>query len=133
MDNGQMKYKCIAFLHNAGNKEYNMMCERMFQIGRAGYANGYVAIPPEHPLFGRHYNYPEVYVHGGLTFSEPSRDIFENFDTKSIELLDGEIPEGWWVFGFDTFHYGDNLDTCSREWCIAETNRLKNILENWDI
>ena len=131
MDEGQMKYKCIAFLHNAGNKEQNTMREIMPHVRSAGYANGYVAIPPEHPLFGKYYDYPEIYVHGGLTFSRPSRDIFEYFDTNAVEMLDGEIPIGYWVFGFDTFHPGDNPDTCSREWCIEETNRLKTILENW--
>lgn len=126
-----MKYQCIAFLYNARNKEQNTMFEVIPQIGSAGYANGYVAIPPEHPLFGKHYDYPEVDVHGGLTFSRPSRDILELFDARAIELLDKEIPEGWWVFGFDTFHFGDTPVTRSREWCIEETNRLKAILENW--
>ena len=122
-----MSYNCYAFLHNAVNK----MVERMGYLISAGYANGYVAVPPEHPLFGRHYDYPEIYIHGGLTYSNSSEEVFENLDMNAIEMLDGKIPKGYWVFGFDTLHAGDNPDTCSREWCIEETNRLKNILENW--
>ncbi len=92
----KLKYKCVAFLHNAVNKELLCaMCKNTLYTGSAGYANGYVAIPPEHPLFGKHYDYLEVDVHGGLTFSSPSSDIFEYFDTRAIELLDEEIPKGW--------------------------------------
>ena len=132
MDNRKKKYNCIAFLHNAVNKELRRaMCKIMLYTRSAGYANGYVAIPPEHPLFGKHYDELEVDVHRGLTYSSPSSDIFEYFDTRAIELLDEEIPKGWWVFGFDTLHYGDNPDTCPREWCVEETKRLKTILENW--
>lgn len=126
-------YKCYAFLHNAVNKKMNELYKGARLWSRVGYANGYVAIPPEHPLFGSYYDYPEICIHGGLTFSRPSEEVFENFDMNAIEMLDADIPEGYWVFGFDTFHAGDNPDTRSREWCIEETNRLKNILENWDI
>ena len=124
-------YKCYAFLHNAVNKEQNKLYKKVGLFGGAGYANGYVAIPPEHPLFGSCYDYPEIYIHGGLTYSELSEKVFEFFNMSAIEMLDGHIPEGYWVFGFDTFHPGDNPDNCSREWCIGETNKLKTILENW--
>lgn len=124
-------YKCYAFLHNAVNKEQNELYKKAGLRSRVGYANGYVAVPPEHPLFESYYDYPEICIHGGLTYSKPSGIIFEDFDMNAIEMLDGDIPEGYWVFGFDTFHPGDNPDTRSREWCIEETNRLKTILENW--
>ena len=34
-----------------------------------GYANGYVAVPPEHPLHGKHYDEANnvIDIHGGLT------------------------------------------------------------------
>lgn len=124
-------YKCYAFLHNAVNEEQDKLYKKAGLWWGVGYANGYVAIPPEHPLFGSHYDYPEIYIHGGLTYSGPTERVFEIFDKRAIEMLDGDIPEGYWVFGFDTLHAGDNPDTHSRKWCIEETNRLKNILENW--
>ena len=126
-------YKCYGFLHNAVNKKQNELYKRARLQREVGYANGYVAVPPEHPLFGSHYDYPEICIHGGLTYSRLSENVFETFDMSAIEILDGDIPKGYWVFGFDTFHPGDNLVTHSREWCIEETNRLKNILENWNI
>lgn len=94
-----------------------------------GYANGYVAIPPEHPLYKKDYDEVEgVLVHGGLTFS----NMFSNFKTDNIELLNGEIPEDYWVFGFDTCHFGDNSINWSREKCIEETERLERQLEKYE-
>lgn len=52
-----------------------------------GFFNGYVAVPPEHPWYRRHYDKVDVAIHGGLTYAE-------------LE------PDGW-VFGFDTGHGGD--------------------------
>jgi hypothetical protein len=99
-----------------------------------GYANGYVAVPPEHPLHGKHYDEANevINIHGGLTFSESVEEIkadgwrdetecigFDNFD---------EIPKDYWVFGFDTMHFSDgpHLD---RQWCINETNDLLRQLQ----
>ena len=124
-------YKCYGFLHNAVNKKQNELYKRARLQREVGYANGYVAVPPEHPLFGRYYDYPEIRIHGGLTYSRLSGEVFETFDMSAIEMLDGDIPKGYWVFGFDTFHPGDNQVSRSREWCIKEVNKLKTILENW--
>lgn len=117
------KYKCLGFINSTRNQhlqKYGIDC---------GYANGYVAIPPEHPLYGIHYDdiNTNIEVHGGLTFSE--RFCF--FKRTTPELLDSKIPDNYWVFGFDTMHYGDTLEGCPREYCISEVNRLKKILENW--
>ena len=56
---------------------------------------GYVRVPPGHPMHGKHYDAPEVDVHGGLTFAEE--------DPCSHE--DGR---GYW-FGFDCAHAGDSM------------------------
>ena len=47
-----------------------------------GWGNGYVFIPKEHPLHGVDYNevynmYPDLEVHGGLTFSDYAK-FFES-------------------------------------------------------
>jgi hypothetical protein len=49
---------------------------------------------------------------------------------EDIEFLDGEVPEGYWIFGFDTCHALDSLERWPRERVIGETMRLKNALEH---
>lgn len=49
--------------------------------------NGYVALPPEHPCYGKDFGDIDVEVHGGLTFASEG---------------DGEKWErGYWWVGFD--------------------------------
>ena len=66
---------------------------------------GYVGVPPEHPLHGKHYDVPNVSVHGGLTFADacqhghPERGI--------CHLPAPGRPDGVWWFGFDCGHYMD--------------------------
>lgn len=126
----------------------------------SGYANGYVAIPKDHPLFEKHYSFEVPYdetmkfngnffglfcssvkdtgmvgldlaidVHCGLTFSKHLSEV----NYSLIEWLGESLPPDadYWVFGFDTAHVDDNLNTCDREFCIAETLKLKEILDNW--
>jgi hypothetical protein len=69
-----------------------------------GWGNGYVAVPLEHPWYGLDCDEIDVDIHGGLTFSE-------------------EI-DNYWVFGFDTNHYGDNLLNWPKLRVIDETMRL---------
>ena len=100
----------------------------------AGYANGYVAVPPEHPLYGTDYDIVEewtpVSVWGGLTFSE-YKETVNHWDREWIEMLDGgsfdDIPDNWYIFGFDTMHSHEELH--DRDWCIAETRRLQQQIE----
>ena len=98
-----------------------------------GYANGYVAIPPGHPLHGKHYDEANnvIYIHGGLTFSEPRTRLHNKSFNKDVECIDfdnlNEIPSDYWIFGFDTMHYGDGNK--NREWCINETKDLLKQLQ----
>ena len=63
-----------------------------------GWGNGYVRIPDGHPYYEKTYDDIPVDVHGGLTFSD---HIFE----------DGKyFSDGYWI-GFDTAHYGDDIDS----------------------
>lgn len=96
-----------------------------------GYANGYVAIPPEHPFYGKHYIevFDYIDVHGGLTFSGPSNTCLRWNDTEVIDNKTSSIPTDWWVFGFDTMHGNDYLKDWPRERCIEETLRMKKQLE----
>lgn len=128
------KYKCYAFLYSAVNDEVRSQLEKYTNCDHsAGYANCYVAIPQEHPLYGMCYGAINIKIHGGLTFSgsfgSMKREIIRK--PEKVEYLDGEFSNDCWVFGFDTLHFGDNPQNRSREWCIMEVTRLKEILENW--
>lgn len=118
--------KLCAFLNSTRNNDLR-------QHGYdAGYANGYVAVPPEHPAYGKHFDdmYDLISIHGGLTFSVESDGCAKYW--KNVEILNKEfkkIPKGWWVFGFDTLHCWDTEYNCNREYCIDETLNLKKQLE----
>jgi hypothetical protein len=83
-----------------------------------GWGNGYVAVPPSHPLWGVDYNNVEqIDVHGGLTYSEMN-------DVPGLFVAFPEIPTNYWVFGFDTKHWDDTLKTWPKKAVEAETKRL---------
>lgn len=143
-----MKPELIAFINAKHNKEMN---NRNLPFLTAGHANGYVAIPPGHPCYRNNYTLSpvdEIQVHGGITLSEPVCYEDETFmskrkvkpeyiGTRSCLLDDAEyitdnkeIPNDWWILGFDTCHYCDNPTNWTREDVIAETMQLKKQLEN---
>ena len=79
---------------------------------QGGWGNGYVMIPPNHPLFEVNYTDIEgIDVHGGLSFGERYLDF--------------------WVIGFDTLHFGDNQERWTKERVLQETLRLKDQIENY--
>jgi hypothetical protein len=81
-----------------------------FLVIKKGWGNGYVAVPPTHPVYKMDYDSVYVDVHGGLTCSQ---------------LGNGQdAPKNWWVFGFDTAHYNDSLENWPKEAVEAETKRL---------
>ena len=87
-----------------------------------GWGNGYVVLPKGHKYHGVDYSDIDVDVHCGLTFSES----VDNFDSDEIQPED----EGGWVIGFDTAHYGDNLQKWpNRESVIQEAIRLRDQLK----
>lgn len=119
-----------------------------------GEYNGYVAIPPTHIAYGVRYDdklYNNINVHGGLTFSEyvvyDSKDEFSNIKklrcgllnkaeviqasdwTVRLNVYEDEgrklIPDGYFILGFDTCHYGDNNINWNKSNVIFETLCLK--------
>jgi hypothetical protein len=81
---------------------------------KRGWGNGYVAIPPSHCLYGKGENSlsvsGKIKVHGGLTYAQHG---------------DGDYaPKHWWVFGFDTSHFGDTIEKWPKEAVEDETKRL---------
>ena len=77
-----------------------------------GWGNGYVAIPPTHPAYKMDYDtlMYDVNVHGGLTCAGWSSGEY--------------APKDWWIFGFDTSHFQDNLTKWPKEAVEAETKKL---------
>ena len=125
-----MKKKLFAFLNSSCNKEFVSSPLLRESIG---YANGYVAIPPEHRLHGLDYDKACEYIsiHGGLTFADSLTDLNPDTFSDDIECINferfDEIPADYWVFGFDTMHNGDSDK--DREWCINETKDLLKQLQ----
>ena len=92
-----------------------------------GYANGYVAIPKNHPYYKKDYDdLDNIIIHGGLTLSEE----LTSFSNVPLVWLD-ENPENfeeYWVFGFDTRHRNDTLQNCNKEYVISEIESLEKQL-----
>jgi hypothetical protein len=105
----------------------NLWLDRnMFEFG---WGNGYVLIPKNHHLHGKHYTEINVNVHGGLTYS----DLIDEDMIDSFKDLFTEDDIDSWCVGFDTAHLGDNLINCSKEYVIRETNKLKEQLMSYEI
>lgn len=130
-------------------KTKKLILKNTFSTGNHGWGNGYVAVPPEHPLYGKSYmdeDYPDFNVHGGITFTEPAVYNETTFVSKTkirekyigkraYQLqygisLDGEIPDNWWLIGFDTCHSNDTNLNWPKERVINETNYLQKRINN---
>lgn len=125
--------KLIAFLNKTRNEEYRRQMDG-FPIGcDCGYANGYVAVPPEHPYHGKNYDDVPAEIHGDLTFDASAKEINNAIsgNWRNLEFIgeEKELPDDYWVFGFDTLHCYDNITNWPRERCVEETLRLKEQLE----
>lgn len=124
----------IAYINSTVNNSFNNLSSifPMLPAGSgAGYANGYVAVPKDPPYFGKFYEDVDIQIHGGLTFSA-SGDRITAKDLPETEVIEGclhNLDENWWVFGFDTCHYMDTLESWPREAVIEETLDLKRQLE----
>ena len=84
-----------------------------------GWGMGYVLLPPNHPFYGINYNDINIDVHGGLTYSnyfDSTRFLKWTNNRKvvgDITLDNFKKFNNYWMIGFDTNHYGDNLENCS--------------------
>lgn len=96
---------------------------------KCGTHNGYVAIPPSNKYYMMEYQVLEhIQVHGGVTFSGRFSEILDEFEDyqEEIEFIteNNEIRSDWWIFGFDTFHYGDNSQNWDKLHVVDETMKL---------
>lgn len=116
-----MEYKYFIFL----NRDAQLISR--YGMFRCGYANGYVAIPPTNKFAGKdYYEIEDIDVHGGLTYGKSISET-KGFGWTSVECIGfdslDEIPNDYFVFGFDTLHFGDD-ETLDREYCIEEAEKL---------
>lgn len=79
-----------------------------YEDGEAGYANGYVGVPKEHPLFG-------------VDYSEIGGEL-----NISTELTYSAEKRGYWVFGFDTI--GDQWSDADYDECLKMVLELADAL-----
>lgn len=103
-----------------------------------GTHNGYVAVPPGNKYHGKSVEDMEDFeVHGGITFSQPAiypdvmngRKVNKKYVGKRNAILEKaefitdntEVGDDWWIFGFDTAHWGDNKYDWDRQAVIEET------------
>lgn len=120
--------KTIAFINSKVNKDFvevnipNISC---------GEANGYVAVPQGHPLYGKGIDDIDgIDVHGGISCSGYiNKDMMQEQDTEFLSD-ETKIPSDWWVFGFDTMHFGDNCVNWPKERVKEETLWLQEQLES---
>lgn len=77
----------------------------------AGWGNGYIGVPPEHPWYRKDYDDISADVHGGLTYAD-------NHAPK-------EKPDGYWWLGFDTGHLKDTPDNCPESYVDAQIEYLR--------
>ena len=131
-----MENKLVAFITPTSFLDVKFdLSEYEFEHGTH---NGYVAVPPENKYHGRNINDMEFFdVHGGITFSQPAiypdrmngMNINEKYIGKRNCILteaefiteNTEIGDDWWIFGFDTAHWGDNKYNWDRKAVTEET------------
>ena len=117
------------------NTEYfNNIKAQMFTISitsvfDGGNFNGYIAVLPEHPFYGK--DYDEIndllfkkgfYVHGGLTFANGDKDFCPE--------LSKHFPD-YWILGFDTRHADDTAEYWTEERTWEEADKLMQATINY--
>lgn len=106
------KFKNIIKNKNQLNNKVanNYIIEKVFTVGefecviigqKVGHRCGYVKIPKDHKLYGKHYDEVNEFidVHGGWTYSEYTKNNYP------VETND----RSWWI-GFDCGHWNDGTD-----------------------
>lgn len=89
----EMKYQISRKREILDNGKY--LGYEYFIMSFGVFPAAYVKIPKKHPYFGKNYNLMDIYVHGGLTYSN-SKLWISKVDVKS----------GWFI-GWDYAHLGD--------------------------
>lgn len=89
--------------------------EYLIVFVKTGHRCGYVAIPSSHSAYHKKEDYPDYYVHGGITYFGESR--FE-------DLTGGHKCDDKWL-GFDAIHGGDIYDIATVEKYFGENEWVR--------
>ncbi len=93
-------------LVNLFEEESGLYCQ-IWRHSTGGSLNGYVALPPSHKYYNKHYDNIDVDVHGGLTFAAISWEEDQGLATLHGNVLYiGEPGLLYWI-GFDCMHWQD--------------------------
>lgn len=103
--------------------------EIQIKIINTGWGSGYVLIPPNHKAYGLSMDDLNtiIDVHGGITFHQPVKSLTND---RWWFHFDRNKYINHYLLGFDTAHYGDNLENWSKEHVIEETKKLVKQLNN---
>lgn len=115
-------------IENTWLKETNQYLPKEFQM-KFGWGNGYAIIHRSHPLFSKTEYDVYLRVHGGLTLTESLYGFEKLYKIIADQGYYIRTPRNYWVFGFDTAHAYDDLDTCPKEYVEEETQALVNQLQ----
>lgn len=95
-----------------------------------GWGNGYVLLPPNHPFYGKDYDDLAITAHGGLTFGSKFDSEYFLEWIKDLQI-EGDVNvenfqnfDDYWMIGFDTGHYGDDIINCPLQYVINETENI---------
>lgn len=96
-----------------------------------GWGNGYIGLPYGHKDYGKTYN--EIYdshpINQEWTYSEEETlEISDILTDESLEL--GEFFQTFWVFGFDSAHYGQNKINWPRERVVKTIEEAVPLFNN---
>lgn len=110
------------------SKYFQKINTKMKEVGidsfiDGGNFNGYIAVTPEHPFYGKDYDEVDLmlhkkgfYVHGGLTLaSDPS--FCPHLPTEH---------QKFWILGFDTRHADDTAEYWTEKRTWEEADKLMN-------
>ena len=94
-----------------------------------GNFNGYIAVLPEHPFYGKDYDEiddllykKDFYIHGGLTFANDDKDFCPELSKHFSD---------YWILGFDTRHADDTAEYWTEERTWEETDKLMQAAINY--
>lgn len=87
-----------------------------------GWGNGYAIVHRYHPFYGKNYDAISAEAPGGLTYCASGKDC------RIEELPEEYRTDDYWVFGFDTCHWGDTLEKWPVEAVITAAQNLASDL-----
>ena len=114
------------------SKYFQKINTKMKEVGIdsfiGGNFNGYIAVTPEHPFYGKDYDEVDLmlhkkgfYVHGGLTLTS---------DPSFCPHLPTEYQK-FWILGFDTHHADDTAEYWTEERTWEEADKLMQATINY--